>query len=556
VALTREQWGEVRATFDALVDLPPPTRETRLTGVDPAIAAEVRRLLRADETAGVLDAPLWQEEDAAEGYSSLSAGAMIGSFRIDRLIGRGGMGEVYLAERSDRGFNQRVALKMLRPEAVARGPLFEAERRLLAGLEHPGIARLIDGGAAPDGRSWMALEYVDGMPIDAWCAAHKADLAVRLRLFLEVCEAVSYAHARLVIHQDIKPSNVLVDGDGRARLLDFGVARLVEDASGDRTATMALMTPEYAAPEQFEQRAPTVATDIYSLGAVLFELLVGRGPWRFEGASLPTALHRLLYEDAPVPSRMAAGEPSPPVPAKALTGDLDAIVLKAMRRQPGERYATVEELAADIRRHLAFEPVAARKGTGSYVARRFVRRHRWGVAASAAGVLALIAGAGGFAWQAHRVAVQRDIAEAQSRHAEAVNRAVTLMFADASDRGLAGDATAEQMLDDSSKSLVATLDPNAPDSTAVVRAIAELYGEIQKPAGAIDLTRRAIAKGIGRNDPVELAELQQLQGVNWERLCFFFHWIAPDASTATRWKVVLPMSIPITATSAITDPTR
>ena len=136
----------------------------------------------------------------------------------------------------------------------------------------------------------MALEYVDGMPIDAWCAAHKADLATRLRLFLEVCEAVAYAHARLVIHQDIKPSNVLVDGDGRARLLDFGVAKLVEDASGDRTATMALMTPEYAAPEQFEQRAPTVATDIYSLGAVLFELLVGRGPWRFEGASVSRAV--------------------------------------------------------------------------------------------------------------------------------------------------------------------------------------------------------------------------------------------------------------------------
>ncbi|QNA83693.1 serine/threonine protein kinase [Sphingomonas sp. So64.6b] len=506
---TQSEWAEISRYFDTLVDLPGETREAKLGRLkaDPFVVDQLRSLLQAESAVGVLDtrAPATGDAGHASGYASLSPDTIVGGFRVERLIGRGGMGEVYLAHRDGAGFAQRVALKMLRPEAAGRVRMFDAERRLLASLEHPGIARLIDGGVAPDGRPYMALEYVEGREIAGWCGEHRCDLPTRLKLFLELCDAVEHAHAHLVLHLDIKPSNIMIDSDGRARLLDFGVAKIVDAAALDRTMTQALLTPDYAAPEQFGGGRPTVATDVYALGAVLFELLAGRGPWQFDDAPLPTVLRRLLHDDPDYPSRATTDGA---IPAARLKGDLDAIVMKAMRRNPADRYASVAALAIDVRRYIAFEPVSARGGTTAYRARRFLRRNRWAAAAATVALLVLVGGVAGIAWQARKTAVERDIARGEARKAEAVNNAMSLMFRNAKDFGAGGSTTARDLLDDSAKRLVESHDPGAPDTAAVVSAVGELYTDIGDVVGAETLLDRALAKGVGKNDPAATAKFQ------------------------------------------------
>ncbi len=462
-------------------------------------------MLDAQDGEGMLDGSATPVERTATEYASLGPDALVGAFRVERLIGRGGMGEVYLAHREGADFAQRVAIKMLRPEAVGHAQLFGSERNLLARLEHPAIARLIDGGVAPDGRPYMALEYVEGREIHTWCVAEMADLATRLHLFLGLCDAVEYAHARLVLHLDIKPSNILVDGEGRPRLLDFGVARIIEAASSDRTITQALLTPEYAAPEQFNGGIPTVATDVYALGAVLFGLLAGRGPWQFDNAPLPTVLRRLFQDDPPYPSRVAVDGG---VPAARISGDLDAIVMKAMRRNPTERYSAVGMLAADVRHFLAIEPVEARVGTNAYRARRFLRRNRWAAGAAAIALLVLLVGTGGVAWQARQTRIERDIARAEAERSEAVNQTMLTMFNDASDAGRADTTNAREMIDHTAGRLVKSLDPDSPKSAAVIGTLSDLYTIVENYDGVQRLLETALARGIGRNDPVATAKLK------------------------------------------------
>lgn len=515
--LLPEDWTRVQHLFDELVALPREEQATRMATrkLEPWLEAELRSLLDSANRVGVLDQvePRTAQHPASD-YSSLTTGSEIGPFRIERLVGRGGAGEVYLATRIGADFEQRVAIKLLRPEAVDRMGLFDAERRTLATLEHPGIARLIDGGLAPDGRAFMAMEYVEGLDIVRWCAERKADLDARLALFEQVCEAVAYAHRRLVVHRDIKPSNIVIDTDGRARLLDFGVARLLETTSDGQTGTLPILTPEYAAPEQLENRPPTTAADVYGLGAVLFELLTGRGAWGFDDAPMPVVLRRLLHDDPLTPSKAAADHSDAPVPPRALTGDLDAIVLKAMRRNPAERYESVAALAEDLRRHRSSLPVRARDGSGLYLAQRFVRRHRWGVAATAAGVLAVLVGAGGVAWQARATARERDVAQAEAARAEAVNQSVILMFRNAAESGHGGSTTAKELLNASSEQLLSQIDPNNPQQSEVVIALGELYLLLNDVDGAESLLTQALSKGVARNDPVATAQMrQQLGGI-------------------------------------------
>jgi eukaryotic-like serine/threonine-protein kinase len=503
---TDERWKAVQALFDELVDLAPAAREARLAGrqVDPATLAEVRSLLLASEADGMLDRTgnFSTGSDAESSYSSLAAGTGIGAFTVDRLIGRGGMGEVYAAHRSDGSFDQRVALKLLRPEAAARADLFDRERRMLASLEHPGIARLIDGGIAPDGRPYMAMEYVDGLPVDAWCTANAADLETRLRLVRETCDAVGYAHARLVIHRDLKPSNILVDERGRVRLLDFGVARLLDETMTTGAPTQALVTPDYAAPEQLGNEASTVATDIYALGAVMYQLIAGRGPWAGPGSSLPSIVRRVMNDDPDLPSKVATG----PVPAARLAGDLDAIVMKAMRRNPDQRYRSAAELGDDIARHLRLEPVLAREGSTRYMIGRFVRRYRWAVGASVAALVAVLIGAGGIAWQARQTAIERDIALAEARRSESIVQMLTVMFRDSATKS-GEDVTVSAMLDQTAARLVGSLDTSAKSAT-LIATLFDLYMNLENVAGADSLVRKAMARGIGKDDPVATARLQ------------------------------------------------
>ena len=506
---TISDWAAVQQLFDELINLDSAAQEARLSKhyVSAATAENVRSLLAASATDGVLDqtVDLGLPESAPDGYSSLNPGEVVGSFTIDRLIGRGGMGEVYSAHRNAGTFDQRVALKLLRPEAAARSDLFDWETRILAGLEHPGIARLIDGGIASDGRPYMAMEYVEGAPIDEWCQNNNVDLRGRLRLVEAVCDAVGYAHAHLVIHCDLKPANILVDESGRVRLLDFGVARLLDETMTTGAPTRALVTPEFAAPEQLDAEASTIATDIYALGAVMYQLLAGQGPWASSTSSLSWIMRRIMNDDPDLPSKIAQRHKGS-IPASRLIGDLDAIVMKAMRRSPSERYRSAAEMGDDIGRHLRLEPVAARAGSARYMLGRFVRRYRWAVGASIAAVLALMIGAGGIAWQARQTAIERDIALAEARRSESIVQMLTVMFRDTATAS-GDDATVKQMLDQTATRLVGSLDTSAKSAT-LIATLSDLYVNLEDPAAGDALIRRALAKSIGKGSPVATAQLQ------------------------------------------------
>ena len=344
----------------------------------------------------------------------------VGGYRVTEELGRGGMGVVYAAERVDGTFEKSVALKLVQAsrasdEAARR---FDRERRVLARLDHVGIARLLDGGVTPDGRPYFIMERVDGEPITAYAAAHDLGLDARLALVLDVCDAVAHAHRLLVVHRDLKPSNVFVaedeTGAPRVKLLDFGIAKALDEDDDEDvlTRTGAALTPAYAAPEQVAGEPVTAATDVYALGVMTYELLVGRRPYSFPSRAL-AEVARVVREAQPtrpsdaVTTTTAPAEAAPAAwsaPPKRLRGDLDAIVLKALRKEPERRYATAGELAADLRRHVEGRPVEARGDSVGYRTSRFVRRHRAGVAAAAALVLALVGGAAAVLWQARETA--------------------------------------------------------------------------------------------------------------------------------------------------------
>ena len=309
-------------------------------------------------------------------------GRRVGAYRLVREIGRGGMSRVFLAERADGEFEQQVALKLLRPgfDSDIDVMRFRAERQILASLNHPNIARLLDGGMTDDALPYLVLEYIDGAPVDRFCQSRGLSTRQRLQLFLTIAEAVEYAHGNSVVHRDLKPSNVLVTSDGAVKLLDFGVAKLLEQhAPGARPTTRTThrwLTPDYAAPEQIRGKGITPRTDVYQLGAALYELLTGRTPFGHCGETIHELERAILERD-------------PDSLGETLGGDLDAIALKALRKNPDERYASASEFADDVRRHLTGHPVHARRRTLGYRSRRFVYRNRFRLAAAAVIVMVL-----------------------------------------------------------------------------------------------------------------------------------------------------------------------
>jgi len=420
----------VDAVFAEATERPTEARGAFLDAAcpDAAFRAEVEAMLESDAAAGVFFSSAADRLAVAAEAVTARPPERAGPWRPTRLLGRGGMGEVYLAERADAdapdGFRQRAALKLvqpgLAPGLVAR---FHAERRILAGLEHPGIARLLDGGTASDGRPYLAMELVEGEPITTYCDRHRLGVDARLALFAQACDAVAYAHARLVVHRDLKPSNVLVTDDGRVKLLDFGVARLL-DADSDATRTeVGALTPEYAAPEQLRGEVPTTATDVYALGVLLYELLAGQRPFRLP-QRLALEAARVVLEERPTDPSTAVGQTEaaeavaearatrPERLRRRLRGDLDRIAQVALRKEPARRYASAEALGRDVRRHLDGLPVEARPASAGYRAARFVRRHRGAVLAVVVGGLGLVAYAATVTVQRAEIVRQRDRAEA------------------------------------------------------------------------------------------------------------------------------------------------
>lgn len=423
----------IEALLSAALERSPAERRAFLEEAipdDPSLREEVEALLRSHRSAfDYFDALAGDMSDAVARELSMASGVgrLFGRYRTLRRIGAGGMGTVFLAERADGQFDRTVALKLIRrglesEEAIRR---FVAERQILARLDHPHIARLLDGGLTEDGLPYYVMEYVEGEPLDAWCDGRGLGVPDRLKLFLEVADTVQFLHRNLVIHRDLKPANVLVTGAGRVKLLDFGIAKLLSEgdpAAATRTRSRAL-TPQYAAPEQLRGLPVTTETDVYALGVVLYELLSGCRPFEDTGRSLREVEGDVLEEE-PVPPSNRAGLSteeaadrararglSPQRLSRRLRGDLDNICMAALRKDPARRYRSAEQLAGDVRRHLRQEPITARRDSALYRGRKFVRRHMVGVAATAA-VITLALGFGLFALrQAERVARERDRAE-------------------------------------------------------------------------------------------------------------------------------------------------
>jgi serine/threonine protein kinase/tetratricopeptide (TPR) repeat protein len=442
-----ERWQRVKQLLDQAITIESSERSSFLDHAcdgDPELRGEVDSLLASHEQAGTafLRAPAVDLKASASSPSRSLEGRRMGVYQIVEEIGSGGMGEVYRAVRADGQYTKEVAIKLVRGGFDSRFVLerFLNERQILASLDHPNIARLVDGGTTEDAIPYLVMELIEGTRIDLFCDQHRLSITQRLQLFRQVCTAVQYAHQRLVIHRDIKPSNILVTTEGVPKLLDFGIAKILDPAAGAETTMVRPMTLEYASPEQIRGEPITTASDVYSLGVVLYQLLTGRSPYP-GGARNSHELARAVCETDPgrpsvvvlKPQPARDGEQIEPLspaqvsdtregsPAKLhrrLEGDLDNIVLMAMRKEPQRRYASVEQFAEDIRRHLEALPVAATTGSWRYRAGRFAVRHKAGVLATTVALIALAAGIGATVRAARIARQQAQIAQSERARAE------------------------------------------------------------------------------------------------------------------------------------------
>jgi tRNA A-37 threonylcarbamoyl transferase component Bud32/tetratricopeptide (TPR) repeat protein len=459
--MNAERWREVTALFDKAIGLPPVHRDAFLIaacGTDTELLAEVRSLLDVHtDDPEYLEASAWAHHGGVieEAIENQNVEERVGNYRLLRKIGSGGMGSVYLAERDDDAFRKQVAIKFIRGGALRENAIkrFRRERQILARLEHPGIARLLDGGATSRGTPYFVMEYVEGKPLLDYCDEMGMGVRSRIELFLRVCEAVEYAHERLIVHRDLKASNILVNADGQPKLLDFGIAKVLEpDEGGQLTLTqtgLRQFTPDYASPEQIRGDQVTTATDVYSLGVLLYEMLTGRRPFRFQNAS-PVDLLNVLLDSTPVKPSSAVtkteeigGKVIRPemviwhrrtdlrTLVRTLSGDLDNIVLKALAKEPAERYGTAAALARDLRAYLGGHMVTAQKATAGYRLTKFLRRNAWQVAAGSALVLSLVGGLVLTTWQWRAARAERLRAEMHSRQSREMARSLIFELNDA-----------------------------------------------------------------------------------------------------------------------------
>jgi eukaryotic-like serine/threonine-protein kinase len=511
-----DERARAEAIFDAALERAPEERAAFVAaecGAEVALCAQVMSLLAAHERAGGI-----LEEDARSLLPGADAPDRLGPYRIEREIGRGGMGVVYEAERDDGQFLRRVAIKVL--PAGGDGGLRQrvlAERQILAALDHANIARLLDGGVTNDGRPYLVMEHVEGLPIDVFCDRMRLTVNERLRLFVVVARAVAYAHRNLIVHRDLKPSNILVTTDGTPKLLDFGIAKLMNPGLGGMAAHALHgrleLTPEYASPEQLRGEALTTQSDIYSLGVLLYELLSGRRP--FHARALAELVPLVCDEDAERPSSRAprdevlplldgssrsvrasavarSMQTTPARLARELRGDLDAVISVALRKEPRNRYASADLLVEDIDCYLAGKPVGARSGGRAYALGKLARRHRITAAAIVAGGLALVVGAGAALWQASIAQSARDRAELAHQEAERVSEFVLSLFEAAVPEAAGGQAiTARDLVQRGVRRIDAL-----QDQPAVQASLLAVLGRVLESLAEYDqaqlLTERAL----------------------------------------------------------------
>lgn len=525
------RWTEAEPWLERALDLRPPERQRVLDTIDdPDLRQQVARLLEV-----ATDQERAESEPLSMVLHTPSPGIdeQIGPYRLIEILGEGGMASVFLAEREGDSLHQRVALKVLRVEALGpetptqRHRRFRAEGQFLAGLDHPGIARVLDSGI-DSGRAYLALELIDGLPITEHCRQRQLPLDEVLGLFVEVCGSLQYAHRRLIVHRDLKPSNLLVTTDGQPKLLDFGIAKLLAPSPSETELTAAiglhtgagqrLLTPDYAAPEQYRGNAVTTATDIWGLGVLLYELLTGRRPFDSREFKFGELEREVCESEPPRPSRVIEARPAnerPPWTPRALKGDLDTIVAKAIAKEPERRYESVAELAADLRRFLAGQPIAARPATLTYRLGKLLRRNP--IASTASFVTSLVIGSLilGLALQQRQTVDERNRAQRHAERAESVTEFLLTLF-DASDPGvhLGEESTARELLE-AGLSRVDELDTSALLQARMLDTIGSVFQSLANPERAIELLERSVAsyRGVLASDITAAERLEAEDGL-------------------------------------------
>jgi serine/threonine-protein kinase len=529
--MTQERFVRLQQLFERAVSLTPDERTAWLAGecgTDTDLRGEVEALIAAEASTdqGIGNLIGRAVREALEAGVDIS-GRRIGPYRIVRTIGQGGMGAVYLAERADDQYRGQVAIKLV--NALFSSPLagerLRAERQILANLDHPNIARLLDGGTTVEGMPYLIMEYIEGVPIDVYCDQRELPLRARLELFRDVCAAVHYAHQHLVVHRDIKPSNILVTADGRVKLLDFGIAKLLDEANRDRArdhtiAEQRMLSPEYASPEHIMGQPITTASDVYSLGVLFYKLLAGRLPYVYGGDSLVELAHLATAQTPELPSTTAQRAVVPP-PAlvararrttpdklvRALLGDLDNIVMMALRKEPERRYRSASQFGEDIRRHLAGLPVAARRDTWHYRTGKFIRRHPFGVGTAIAGVL-LLSG------YAVTLVVQNERIRAEQERAEAAAEFLVGLFELFDPRKAQGQApTVDDILRKGEERVDSDLRAQ-PELQAVLRdALGRVYYSLGDYEEAQTLLERALAEKRAQFGPLDVRVAQTMSAL-------------------------------------------
>ena len=464
-------------------------------------------------------------------------GDRIGPYRILQPLGVGGMGEVYLAERADEEFRQKVAIKVVHGGSLRRGiqSRFKIERQILAQLDHPNIAHLLDGGTLPDGTAYIAMEYVDGMPIDAYCDAHHLDIAARLRLFQIVCAAVHYAHQNLIVHRDLKPSNILVTSAGVPKLLDFGIAKLLDDGLAVQHtvamthADLRMLTPDHASPEQVRGQPITTSSDVYVLGVLLCKLLTGVGPFVISSTRL-TDLERVICEKDPPLTSHAVSDPVAARDAllarattagrlrRTLKGDLDNIVCKAMHKEPERRYGSSQQMASDVQRYLDGKPVIARRDTMSYRSTKFVQRHWLPVSAATGMIILVFAFAATMYVESQRIATERDQA-AQARERAELERGraeevstflVNLFKLSDPEENRGNQVTARELLDSGAQRLQAALKDQPATKSALLATVGAVYDSLGQYQDAVPILQESLNLQPALRDRAHLDTLLEL----------------------------------------------
>lgn len=530
-----KRWEQVKSIVAEADDLAADQRQAFVDQAcvgDEELRQEVESLLAAD-TAGIIDRPLidFEQPEAESMPDTLVPGTVLGPYRLVRELGRGGLGVVYLAERADQEYEQQVAIKVLKrgldtDEIVRR---FRAERQILANLDHPNIATIHDGGTTDDGRPYFVMEYIEGQPVDRHCDAQGLGVTDRLQLFREVCTAVHYAHRNLVVHRDLKPGNILVARDGEPKLLDFGIAKLLdpEASSGTTISLRPMMTPEYASPEQVKGERITTGSDVYSLGVVLYKLLTGRRPYRIK-QRLDAEIRRVICEEEPEKPSTAvsgpqeivspvddSGEQSDPEQVartrdgdprklrRLLEGDVDKIVLMALRKESEDRYSSVEQFSADIERHLQGLPVIAQNPTFLYRARKFVRRNRLGIGIAAAFAVLIIGFAVTMFFQQQEIARERDRAEKTAQFL------VNLFEASNPSETGERDLTAREILERGTQKIATDLEHDPILHAILTKTVAEAYLGLGLYREAVSLLENAHS----------ILEIHEPEGLEFSVVC-------------------------------------